>query len=908
MTVRPPLFALLFALLCSALGGAEADGDGLFFEAEDFQVRGDGWRVATTSQTRRASRATALNGSSGDLESTATHLFTPPAAGLWRVWVRHMVHDRYRGAFDVEVLEGERVVGGKTFDTAPSPDTENWDYRWDFLDLELTAAPHSLRLRKHQHKNASGYSRNVDCFWLTRDLQAEPDHLRHGPQVWVRIRLGEGYEEPVYLHLFADHFRSPWYAHYALSKDGEEKRVSPKRREAYLTNGESTAWCNLTETVYQDSGAILRLQPAFTYTRRAPRFQGVVEFARRPGDDAIVHRISFDDAPSLCAIVVPPNFETPENLAKIRTALDLANTYGKVADSMTWPDIGKRPERFPFFVAASLKSGDISATVLERELETLAPFSFNGLGHDRLPEAYGYRHKYIGGVGWYTKGSYSAPDLERITQRAADTYRSQVESGVRPEEIAYAMVMDEPTGEPSAKLAGDAASIAGFRACIKGKSLLPADLLVDDWDDVRPVAETERDTFPALHYYTQQYRTVALGNMIALQKKFLHEHWQRDFPVNVNFSDGAVYYANFYGQGVDYFTLLHETDQNAIWSEDWSNLASTYQNASYNVELMRAAARKHGQHLGHYLIAYAGRTGYDIRLKTVSEAARGIKAFKSFAYGPRWATHEGSPWQTATSIWFDQATAVREIGAVEELLLPAQPRPAEVALLYSSASDAWTHKRNFAFGFERMHTWLALTHAQIPVDVVHEREVEEGLLDDYTVCYLSDPHLTRASAAALRSWVEKGGTLILTAGAAQLDEFNRPLATLDESIPLTRAPLTTWQKYQAAGRFLSTLTPRGEVEVATTRLQILSVEQRLEQVAENPDLKITASFADGAPAAVRAAVGDGTVVVRGYLPALDYIRRALVAKNGVEERAREIRDNGIPGSDDVRALETSEKS
>src|SRR5690606_4755970 len=149
-----------------------------------------------------------------------------------------------------------------------------------------------------------------------------------------------------------------------------------------------------------------------------------------------------------------------------------------------------------------------------------------------------------------------------------------------------------------------------------------------------------------------------------------------------------------------------------------------YQNASYNVELMRAAARKHGQHLGHYLIAYAGRTGYDIRLKTVSEAARGIKAFKSFAYGPRWATHEGSPWQTATAIWFDHATAVREIGAVEDLLLPAQPRPAEVALFYSSASDAWTHKRNLAFGFERMHTWLALTHAQVPVDVVHESEVE----------------------------------------------------------------------------------------------------------------------------------------------------------------------------------------
>ena len=210
MTVRPLLFALIAALLGPVADGAETGADGLFFEAEEFQVRGDGWRSATTSQTRRASLATALNGSSGDPESTAIHAFIPPAAGPWRLWVRHMVHDHYRGAFDVEILQGERVVGGKTFDTAPSPDTENWDYRWDSLDLELAAAPHTLRLRKHQNQNTSGYTRNVDCFWLTQDVEAKPDHLRHGPQVWVRISHGEGYEEPVYLHLFADHFRSPW--------------------------------------------------------------------------------------------------------------------------------------------------------------------------------------------------------------------------------------------------------------------------------------------------------------------------------------------------------------------------------------------------------------------------------------------------------------------------------------------------------------------------------------------------------------------------------------------------------------------------------------------------------------------------------------------------------------------------
>lgn len=899
----------LLASFSFTAGNAFCQPSPIFLEAENFQLQGDGWQVAKNSQTRRASLAVALNGSNGKADSTATQTVTIPNAGKWRIWVRYMVNNNIRnGAFDVDVTQGDQVTATKTFDLTPTPSVDAWDYHWDFLDVDLAAGAHQLRLRKHQNKNASGLVRNVDSFLLTQDLAYKPNHLEFGPQVWMRVTLGEGYEKPTYVHIFADHFRDPWYAHYALSKDGAEKGLSPKRREAFLKNGESTAWSNITETVYQDSGAILHVQPAYSYTERAPRFKGVVEFANRPQDDAIIRKIELDDSPSLTAIVVPPNFENAENVAKIKTDLDLANQFGAIADSMKWPTIGKKPVKFPFFVASSLNPENISKTVVERELKTLSYFNFNGMGSSSFYEPYGYTHKYIGGVGWHTKGSYSAPDVDRITKQATSTYESQIKNGIRPEQIAYAMVMDEPGGEPSAKLAKDEASIEGFRTWIRNKKLQPADLLVNTWDEVKPIAETDRDKFPALHYYTQLYRTVALGNMIALQKKLIHETWKTPIPVNVNFSDGAIYYGNMFGQGVDYFTLLHETDQNAIWSEDWSNLASTYQNATYNVELMRAAARKHGQHMGHYLIAYAGRTGYDVRLKAVSEAARGIKAFKSFAYGPRWATHEGSPWQTATPIWADHAAVVREIGAVEDVLLPAKPRPAEVALLYSSASDAWTHKRNFAFGFERMHTWLALTHAQVPVDVVHESEVADGLLDSYKVCYLSDPNLTRASAAKLRAWVENGGTLILTAGAGQFDEFNRPSSTIDSLLPFKRAPITTLQDYSAAGRFLSTLTPRGEVQANAAQINVLSVGQQLEGVTENQNVQINAKFSSGLPAEVRAKVGRGTVVARGYLPAIDYVRHALVEKNGVEKRAQEIRDNGIPGSEDVKALNASEKS
>ena len=115
-----------------------------------------------------------------------------------------------------------------------------------------------------------------------------------------------------------------------------------------------------------------------------------------------------------------------------------------------------------------------------------------------------------------------------------------------------------------------------------------------------------------------------------------------------------------------------------------------------------------------------------------------------------------------------------EIGPAEDLLLPAMPPPAEVAILYSSASDAWTIKGNLAYGFDRMHTWLALAHAQVPSDIVHEWGVAAGQLANYKVCYLAGPNLTRTAAEKLAEWVRGGGTLWLTAGAADARRVRPP--------------------------------------------------------------------------------------------------------------------------------------
>ncbi|MEO6786810.1 MAG: beta-galactosidase trimerization domain-containing protein, partial [Chthoniobacteraceae bacterium] len=624
--------------------------------------------------------------------------------------------------------------------------------------------------------------------------------------------------------------------------------------------------------------AMLTVTARHSYTEQAQRMRATFEFATAADEKSVVRTIRADWQPSGSAIFLPPNLLTQENLALLKTAQEIADGNGKLADAHPWPTHGRKPEHFPFFVTASMGSAmfERDAALTAREQKTLDYFGFTD-EHNRR----------IGGSWLMKDNSYCNPDVEKMKPRIEAAAADFKKKGGDVKGIVFAELTDEPTGQPLEFAAKDPSYAEHFRAWLKTMGKSPADLLVKDWDAVKIVTGEQRDEFPALYYFSQRFRTRALGDFMAVQRKIIAQAYGADFPVLANFSDGAVYVGNFYGQGVDYFELLDSPDQNAIWGEDWSNGASTYQCASFNVDLMRAAARERGQVIGHHLVAHAGRKAWDIKLKATSEAARGVKIFNNFCYGPTWATHEGGPywrssvWQGKPETWTANAAITREVGAVEDMLLTAMPAPAKVALLYSSASDAWTVGGNLAYGFDRMHTWLALAHGQVPVDVVSEQQAAKGMLAGYSVCYLTGPNLTRAAAEKLKQWVQSGGTLWLTAGASSRDEFNRPLHVLDDLLPATRGNADDLQKFASSGRYLASLAAKDEVRWDGGAADVLAVKQPL---TPRGNAEVLATFKDGSAAVVRGAAGKGTVYCAGFLPSLAYIKQALDARNSLQKK------------------------
>tara|TARA_R110002111_G_scaffold144910_2_gene211212 strand:- start:1103 stop:4147 length:3045 start_codon:yes stop_codon:yes gene_type:complete len=866
LIVRIVALVLGFAVNSESMFCAEPT----FLEAEAFTVSADGWKVNDTA--RGASGVKALNGSSGETHGLATAKFTVPEAGDYRIWVRHNYSSTRRGPFEVAVSTNEKRIAQKIFDLETRSGVKEWAYVWDQLDTSLAAGEHTLILSKHESKNCSGYVRNVDCFLITADKAAKPDYSPYGPQTWLRVTLADIYAKPLQIHIFADHYRSPWYGHWHLSRTGANQGLRPDK-DQLLTSGETTPWCNITPMLYQDSGAILNITARYTYADWAERLKAKFEFATAPEDAAIVRTMEVDSQPNGLVVVMPPNLLTAENLSRMKRDKEFAEATGKIADAYDWPQMGKKPTRIPFFVSASVGGygTEVDQSIMDREWKTLDYFGFSNRD----------KHYLHGGI-WLNKNkSFCQPDLEGMRARAAVHAQEFFESGKKIEDIVFCMLTDEPTGQHSSFMVADPAYHRAFRVWLKKLGKTPADLLVKNWDDVTPVLESDRDRFPALHYFTQRFRTRALGDFMAVQREILEKSYGRELPTLVNFSDGATYAANFYSQGVDYFELLDVDNQNAIWSEDWANGASSYQCGAYNVDLMRAAAREHGQTLGHYLVAHAGRKPWDIKTKAASETARGIRIWKNFSYGVSWGSHEGGPawkshtWYNHPETWQANAEVTHEIGGAEELLVDAVADPADVAILYSSSSDAWTVKRNHAYGFNRMHTWMALAHQQVPVDFVSEGQLERGLLSDYKVCYVSGPNLTQAAAEKLSEWVKGGGILVLTAGAAMRDEFNRPLAVFNDQLPVTRELVKEHQAFLNSGSYVQILRPVAIVKAGQTEIEVLSVSQKQ---TPRPDRKVESDAG-----VLVGALGKGKVYSMGFLPGLSYIKQAVDARRALQQ-------------------------
>ena len=215
----------------------------------------------------------------------------------------------------------------------------------------------------------------------------------------------------------------------------------------------------------------------------------------------------------------------------------------------------------------------------------------------------------------------------------------------------------------------------------------------------------------------------------------------------------------------------------------------------------------------------------------------------------------------------------------------AQHNLAKVAILYSESADIWLSPVGTP-GAAKRSLYLALRHAQIPVDVVNEEDCSRGSLNHYSMLFIVTPQVSEEAVTAIGAWVATGGHAYITAGGAQLNEANQTNAAMAKLSGIKQEGTwtgTRYSRHNATIFFIKEELPFAEeldvvtvIATETSPAETLGVfgEKSIVKWAPPPtakrgkDYNITAIFEDGSPASFSMAVGKGVLHYTAFHPGL----------------------------------------
>jgi len=265
-------------------------------------------------------------------------------------------------------------------------------------------------------------------------------------------------------------------------------------------------------------------------------------------------------------------------------------------------------------------------------------------------------------------------------------------------------------------------------------------------------------------------------------------------------------------------------------------------------------------------------TADDVKRYVFNGVAANMKGFVFWQYRPETLAREAPAWglthlDGTPTPWLRSYAEVN--GIVQKnasFLLDAEPRKAEVALLYSPENQvfAWTATGNeMTVTDALLGIHQALYRSNVIMDFVHSREIERGSLSPYKVIVVPFPYfLSEKVCLALAAWVKEGGVLI---GECYFAGWNVERGEHQTTIPgyglhdVFRVRQSAVAPPDADGRVEIVMSTdlahikRGEKVFGALAKEILSVE----------GAEVLATFASGEPAITVASHGKGHAILIG---------------------------------------------
>jgi hypothetical protein len=328
---------------------------------------------------------------------------------------------------------------------------------------------------------------------------------------------------------------------------------------------------------------------------------------------------------------------------------------------------------------------------------------------------------------------------------------------------------------------------------------------------------------PVQFYESASFRFQLWYEELAAQtKKFEDENPGKRVLCGANFAPHMDVWPDV-RQWVDPFKVGAMT---MTWTEDWwwQIFEVSPQVYGFLLDSLRLAGSYHDAPMQFYIMPFKGQSVDNFRRMHSLAFAHGVRIVDHFVVQNQALITWDYIDQTESPRMLQSiADMFRDAGAVEHRLYPAKPRKAKVAIMLSGAADTWDHEDKGGLGGhggkqnanneERKAIWLALRHAQYPVDLITDEDVAEGRLRDYRVLYLVGSEMLGSAVKPLDKWIRDGGILYATGGGGLLDEYRQPQPALLALYGLKSQALVRTHRWVQPRNFLPNMIPLDTVAV-----------------------------------------------------------------------------------------------
>ncbi|MCJ8331026.1 MAG: beta-galactosidase trimerization domain-containing protein [Lentisphaeria bacterium] len=352
-------------------------------------------------------------------------------------------------------------------------------------------------------------------------------------------------------------------------------------------------------------------------------------------------------------------------------------------------------------------------------------------------------------------------------------------------------------------------------------------------------------------------------------------------------------HGNYYVSEIHYIRPFKLKALNMPWSEDyvWQVPEFSVQVFGYLAAGLRAGAKYDNMPLHMYVMPHSpGNTARDFTLAFYTAIANGSKMINYFCASPSAVGGTENYVDTNDlSMWKEIHDNTWAAGVFEDYVMDGKVRPAKVGLLLSSVEDILSGASNKTLAMhnnERKALYLALTHAQIPVDFVSEDDVIDGLCKNYKVIYVTEKWLHSKAINALEKWVKKGGTLVSVAGGGFRNEYDKINPAAGELYGVKSQSIKT--DPDLVSKYLlvpnkpffpkQDLPPYEPIDTVTWSHKGKNISAGVivwKQKLVPSDGKVIGKYKDGSPAIIEKIHGKGRTVLFGFLPGQAYLKSAL---------------------------------